>query len=255
MPYVNIRITDDGVTAEQKRQVIREVTEVLGPRPQQAAGRNIRRHRRGADRQLGALRRVRSPKSAARIRKPTRTSDAAAAFHSTTGARDPLGWADKSGRCRETPPRRSRPVSCSAERRPEGRDTWWNPLPAVFWSASRSDGFAGSFDPCTAIPPQPRPVPLSHRLRLQKSWGQVVTEAMACAMPVVCGKLGGYAEIIKHGENGFLFQTNEEGLAAIDALRSNPALARRVGEAARQTVVDLFSPAAEDRLIEYFVGQ
>ena len=29
MPYVNIRITDDGVTAEQKRQVIREVTEVL----------------------------------------------------------------------------------------------------------------------------------------------------------------------------------------------------------------------------------
>ncbi len=29
MPYVNIRITDDGVTAEQKRQVIREVTDVL----------------------------------------------------------------------------------------------------------------------------------------------------------------------------------------------------------------------------------
>ena len=29
MPYVNIRITDDGVTAEQKRQVIRELTEVL----------------------------------------------------------------------------------------------------------------------------------------------------------------------------------------------------------------------------------
>ncbi len=88
-----------------------------------------------------------------------------------------------------------------------------------------------------------------------ESWGRVVTEAMACAMPVVCGKLGGYAEIIKHGENGFLFQTNEEGLAAIDALRSNPALARRVGEAARQTMVDLLSPAAEDRLIEYFVGQ
>lgn len=29
MPYVNVRITDDGVTAEQKRQVISEITEVL----------------------------------------------------------------------------------------------------------------------------------------------------------------------------------------------------------------------------------
>ncbi|CAN5219831.1 4-oxalocrotonate tautomerase family protein [soil metagenome] len=29
MPYVNIRITDDGVTAEQKRAVIKGVTDVL----------------------------------------------------------------------------------------------------------------------------------------------------------------------------------------------------------------------------------
>ncbi len=29
MPYVNIRIIEDDVTAEQKRQVIREVTDVL----------------------------------------------------------------------------------------------------------------------------------------------------------------------------------------------------------------------------------
>jgi 4-oxalocrotonate tautomerase len=29
MPYVNVRITDEGNTAEQKAQVVREVTEVL----------------------------------------------------------------------------------------------------------------------------------------------------------------------------------------------------------------------------------
>ena len=29
MPYVNIRITDDGVTTEQKRAVIKGVTDVL----------------------------------------------------------------------------------------------------------------------------------------------------------------------------------------------------------------------------------
>lgn len=30
MPYVNIRITDDGVTREQKAQIVREVTDTLG---------------------------------------------------------------------------------------------------------------------------------------------------------------------------------------------------------------------------------
>lgn len=29
MPYVNVRITDDDVSAEQKRQVIAEITDVL----------------------------------------------------------------------------------------------------------------------------------------------------------------------------------------------------------------------------------
>ena len=38
MPYVNIRITKDGVTAEQKAQLVKEITEtlqrVLGKRPE-----------------------------------------------------------------------------------------------------------------------------------------------------------------------------------------------------------------------------
>lgn len=38
MPYVNIRITDDGVTRDQKAQIVREVTDtlvrVLGKRPE-----------------------------------------------------------------------------------------------------------------------------------------------------------------------------------------------------------------------------
>ena len=38
MPYVNVRITKDGVTAEQKAQIIAEITEtlqrVLGKRPE-----------------------------------------------------------------------------------------------------------------------------------------------------------------------------------------------------------------------------
>ncbi len=38
MPYVNVRITKDGVTAEQKKQIVAEITQtlvtVLGKRPE-----------------------------------------------------------------------------------------------------------------------------------------------------------------------------------------------------------------------------
>lgn len=38
MPYVNVRITKDGVTAEQKRQIVEEITDtlarVLGKKPE-----------------------------------------------------------------------------------------------------------------------------------------------------------------------------------------------------------------------------
>jgi 4-oxalocrotonate tautomerase len=38
MPYVNVRITKDGVTVEQKRQIVKEITEtlvkVLGKKPE-----------------------------------------------------------------------------------------------------------------------------------------------------------------------------------------------------------------------------
>ena len=30
MPYVNVRITKDGVTAEHKAQIVKEITETLG---------------------------------------------------------------------------------------------------------------------------------------------------------------------------------------------------------------------------------
>ena len=70
----------------------------------------------------------------------------------------------------------------------------------------------------------------------RETWGRVVSEAMACALPVVVHRSGGYAEIIDHGRNGFLFDRDEEADAIIDELRADPELRRRVGTAARQTV-------------------
>lgn len=83
--------------------------------------------------------------------------------------------------------------------------------------------------------------------------GRVVVEAMACALPVVVGRNGGYRELIDHGANGFLFDTHVEAAGYLEALRSDPALARRVGLAARSTVVDRFGQSQLTRVREFFL--
>ena len=86
-----------------------------------------------------------------------------------------------------------------------------------------------------------------------EAWGRVVTEAMASGLPVVCHNRGGYAEIIEHGRNGFLFETQQEALQILLALKEDPALRERVGKAARQTAEELFSPARRSKIVEFYL--
>lgn len=51
-----------------------------------------------------------------------------------------------------------------------------------------------------------------------EAWGRVVFEAMATGLPVVCHQRGGYAEEIRHGENGFLYHSSDQAVSIIDAL-------------------------------------
>ena len=83
--------------------------------------------------------------------------------------------------------------------------------------------------------------------------GRVVVEAMACALPVVAGRSGGYRELIVHGTNGFLFDTHNEALDYIEGLRTDRSLAHRVGRAARATVVSQLGEAHIARVREYFL--
>ena len=83
--------------------------------------------------------------------------------------------------------------------------------------------------------------------------GRVVVEAMACGLPVVVGRNGGYRELIEHGTNGFLFDTHLEAIDYLEALRSDPALARRIGRAARATAVERFGDSHTARVREFFL--
>jgi glycosyltransferase involved in cell wall biosynthesis len=66
--------------------------------------------------------------------------------------------------------------------------------------------------------------------------------AMAAGLPVIVSNVGGLPEIVRHGENGMLVENRPaEIAAAIRRLVSDRALARRMGAAARQTIVERFT--------------
>ena len=68
----------------------------------------------------------------------------------------------------------------------------------------------------------------------------VVLEGMGIGLPVIASNTGGTPEAIRDGDNGFLFTGgNPHELAAIiDRLDADRALCRRVGERARQCVLE-----------------
>ena len=72
--------------------------------------------------------------------------------------------------------------------------------------------------------------------------GSGVLLAMSAGAAVVASNTGGLREVVRHGENGLLVENDPAAIAAaIRELRGDPALRRRMGEAARRTVIERFT--------------
>lgn len=70
-------------------------------------------------------------------------------------------------------------------------------------------------------------------INIKEAFGLAVVEAMLCELPVVCHRQGGYSELIEHGRNGFLFDSQEEAISIISRLRKNTELRKEIGLNAR----------------------
>src|SRR5207245_9955598 len=83
---------------------------------------------------------------------------------------------------------------------------------------------------------------------IYEPFGLVILEAMACDSAVVASRVGGIPEIVVPGETGYLVDYDPQNAerfttelaGRIDELLSNRALARQMGEAARQRGVKHF---------------
>ena len=86
----------------------------------------------------------------------------------------------------------------------------------------------------------------------REGMSMVLLEAMASGLPVVATSVGGNPETVADGETGILCAPSDSAALAdaIHRFRSDPALARRMGEAGRERCRRLFSAGAMIRSME-----
>jgi glycosyltransferase involved in cell wall biosynthesis len=85
----------------------------------------------------------------------------------------------------------------------------------------------------------------------REPFGMVIAEAMAMEKAVVASAAGGPSELIDDGVNGLLFSSGDAGALAdcMSRLLSDPALAQRLGEAARTRAHALSADGYAERVV------
>lgn len=84
----------------------------------------------------------------------------------------------------------------------------------------------------------------------------VLMEAMSAGLPVVSSRISGIPELVNDGVNGLLAEpfASSELADALERLARDAALRRRLGEAARETILAEFDVAANARRLLEFIG-
>jgi len=79
-------------------------------------------------------------------------------------------------------------------------------------------------------------------------------EAMACGLPVICSRIRGNVDIVKDGENGFLFEPEDDTtlVLQIERLINSQELARRFGEKNKQIVREFSQEAVVEELMKLY---
>jgi len=94
--------------------------------------------------------------------------------------------------------------------------------------------------------------------RTSDSWfevfGRVIFEAMACGLPVVAHRRGGYSDFLHDGEDALLFDTDEEAFALVMRLKTDAALRTRIARSARTRAEEIFSANFSATTIRYFLA-
>lgn len=83
--------------------------------------------------------------------------------------------------------------------------------------------------------------------------GAAILQAMAMELPVIVFRAPiGAIEIISHGADGFVVDSEAEAIATIDLLASDPMLRRTIGQAARETLSATLR-AQRSQLISFYL--
>jgi glycosyltransferase involved in cell wall biosynthesis len=75
-------------------------------------------------------------------------------------------------------------------------------------------------------------------------FGIIILEAYMQRTPVIANDLGGLQEVVEESQGGFLYRTPEELIAAMERLRTQPALRREMGERGWQKYVERWTEEA-----------